>query len=107
MRGLWRLIEITGREWYEERAQRLGPPVAFYTAFALAPGLVVLTPLTAVPVGAEARTSTAPQGRDVAGHTHVPGVSPYDNPSASSFRLHSGPIVGPCLHVPRLRATEN
>jgi membrane protein len=54
MYRLWRLIQVTGRAWYEDRAQRLGVAVAFYTVFALAPGLVILIPLTAILVGPEA-----------------------------------------------------
>jgi membrane protein len=54
MYGLWRLIRSTGREWYDDQAQRLGAAVAFYTVFALAPGLVILIPLASVLVGAHA-----------------------------------------------------
>jgi len=39
---LGRLLRDTARAWYEDRAQRLGAALAFYTIFALAPGLVIL-----------------------------------------------------------------
>jgi membrane protein len=48
------------REWYQDRAQRLGAALAFYTLFALAPGRVILIPLTGVFLG-----SQAAQGRIV------------------------------------------
>jgi membrane protein len=50
----WRLLRETASDWYQDRAQRLGAALAFYTLFALAPGLVVLIPLTAVFVGRQA-----------------------------------------------------
>ena len=54
MYGLWQVIKETGHAWYEDRAQRLGAAVAFYTVFALAPGLVILIALAAILVGPEA-----------------------------------------------------
>jgi membrane protein len=48
MTEAWRLLRDTVGEWYEDRAQRLGAALAFYTLFALAPGLVILIPLTGV-----------------------------------------------------------
>jgi membrane protein len=45
VRDLWQLVRDTARAWYEDRAQRLGAALAFYTIFALAPGLVILIPL--------------------------------------------------------------
>jgi hypothetical protein len=39
---LWQLLRDTACTWYEDRAQRLGAALAFYTIFALAPGLVIL-----------------------------------------------------------------
>ncbi len=50
----WRLFRDTVGEWYEDRAQRLGAALAFYTLFALAPGLVILIPLTGVFLGPQA-----------------------------------------------------
>ena len=48
MREAWRLLRDTVGNWYEDRAQRLGAALAFYTVFALAPGVVILIPLTAI-----------------------------------------------------------
>lgn len=50
----WRLLRDIVRDWYEDRAQRLGAALAFYTLFALAPGLVILIPLTGVFLGPQA-----------------------------------------------------
>ena len=50
----WRLLRYTASDWYVDRAQRLGAALAFYTLFALAPGLVVLIPLTGVFLGPQA-----------------------------------------------------
>src|SRR5512145_2793181 len=50
----WRLLRDTLGDWYEDRAQRLGAALAFYTLFALAPGLVILIPLTGVFLGPQA-----------------------------------------------------
>ena len=51
MSGAWRLVRQTASDWYDDRAQRLGAALAFYTLFALAPGIVILIPLTGVVVG--------------------------------------------------------
>jgi membrane protein len=51
MRKAWRLLRDTAGDWYADRAQRLGAALAFYTVFALAPGLVILIPLTGVFLG--------------------------------------------------------
>lgn len=50
----WRLFRDTAGDWYQDRAQRLGAALAFYTLFALAPGLVILIPLTGVFLGPQA-----------------------------------------------------
>ena len=54
MREAWRLLRATGSDWYDDRAQRLGAALAFYTLFALEPGFVILIPLTGVFLGPEA-----------------------------------------------------
>jgi membrane protein len=50
----WRLLRDTAGDWYQDRAQRLGAALAFYTLFALAPGFVILVPLTGLVLGAQA-----------------------------------------------------
>ena len=54
MSPTWRLLQDTALEWYEDRAQRLGAALAFYTLFALAPGLIILIALTGVFIGPQA-----------------------------------------------------
>lgn len=57
MRVLWQLMRATANDWYDDRAQRLGAALAFYTVFALAPGLVVLIALTGLVLGPDAAKS--------------------------------------------------
>ena len=53
-RVVWSLLRETVFEWYEDRAPRLGAALAFYTVFALAPGLIVIIGLAALLLGHEA-----------------------------------------------------
>ena len=53
-RVLWSLVTETFFEWNEDRAPRLGAALAFYTIFALAPGLLVVTALAALVLGERA-----------------------------------------------------
>lgn len=53
-RVVWSLLRETVFEWYEDRAPRLGAALAFYTVFALAPGLIVIIALAALLLGHEA-----------------------------------------------------
>jgi membrane protein len=53
-RVLWSLLGETLFEWYEDRAPRLGAALAYYTVFALAPGLIVIIALAALLLGKEA-----------------------------------------------------
>jgi membrane protein len=52
--GVWSLLGETLYEWYEDRAPRLGAALAFYTVFALAPGLIVIIAVAALLLGQEA-----------------------------------------------------
>ncbi len=53
-RIIWALVRETFFEWTEDRAPRLGAALAFYTVFALAPGLLVITALAALVLGKSA-----------------------------------------------------
>src|SRR5438552_10764547 len=53
-RVVWSLLVETVFEWSEDRAPRLGAALAFYTVFALAPGLIVIIALAALLLGREA-----------------------------------------------------
>src|SRR5688572_6780316 len=48
------LLSETSVECYEDRAPRLGAALAFYTVFALAPGLILIIALAALLLGEEA-----------------------------------------------------
>jgi len=53
-RVVWSLLAETVYEWSEDRAPRLGAALAFYTVFALAPGLIVIIALAALLLGQQA-----------------------------------------------------
>ncbi len=42
---MWSLLKTTFDDWYEDRAQRMGAALAYYTIFALTPGLVIVMAL--------------------------------------------------------------
>ena len=48
---MWSLLRATLLDWYEDRAQRLGAALAYYTIFALAPGLVIVMALAGMLLG--------------------------------------------------------
>ena len=56
-RVVWSLLGETLLEWYEDRAPRLGAALAYYTVFALAPGLILIIALTALVLGKAAAQS--------------------------------------------------
>ena len=47
MQDMGSLLAATFRDWYEDRAQRLGAALAYYTIFALTPGLVLVIAVAA------------------------------------------------------------
>ncbi len=53
-RLVWSLLGETFYEWQEDRAPRLGAALAYYTIFALTPGLIVVIALAALLLGREA-----------------------------------------------------
>ena len=53
-RFVWSLLAETFSEWSEDRAPRLGAALAYYTVFALAPGLVMIIALAALFLGEDA-----------------------------------------------------
>jgi membrane protein len=53
-RVVWSLLGETFFEWYEDRAPRLGAALAYYTVFALAPGLILIIALAALLLGKDA-----------------------------------------------------
>src|SRR4029453_11067179 len=53
-RVAWSLVRETFHEWTEDRAPRLGAALAFYTVFALAAGLLIITGPAALLLGKDA-----------------------------------------------------
>jgi membrane protein len=51
---VWSLLGQTFAEWQEDRAPRLGAALAYYTVFALAPGLILIIALAGLVLGKEA-----------------------------------------------------
>ena len=74
-RVVWALLAETSLEWYEDRAARLGAALAFYTVFALAPGLILIIALAALLLGQEAaQDQIIGQVRDLAGDAGAQAV---------------------------------
>src|SRR5437868_8237507 len=51
MPGLWPLVKETFVGWWEDKAPRLGASLAYYTVLALAPVVILLTPMVSVIFG--------------------------------------------------------
>jgi membrane protein len=74
-RVVWALLGETFFEWYEDRAPRLGAALAFYTVFALAPGLIFIIALAALFLGKEAaQGQIIGQVQDLAGDAGAEAV---------------------------------
>ena len=64
---MWPLLRATMSDWYEDRAQRIGAALAYYTIFALAPGLVIVMALAGLMLGPGAESQIIEQIRDLIG----------------------------------------
>lgn len=64
---MWSLLRATGKDWYEDRAPRLGAALAFYTIFALTPGLIIMMALAGVLLGPGAENQIIGQIRELIG----------------------------------------
>jgi membrane protein len=74
-RVVWSLLGETFSEWYEDRAPRLGAALAYYTVFALAPGLILIIALAGLLLGKEAaQGQIISQVRDLAGQAGAQAV---------------------------------
>lgn len=65
--SLWSLLGTTAGDWYEDRAPRIGAALAYYTIFALTPGLVILMALAGILLGPGAETRIVEQFRELIG----------------------------------------
>jgi membrane protein len=74
-RVVWSLLGETFFEWYEDRAPRLGAALAYYTVFALAPGLILIIALAGLLLGKEAaQGQIISQVQDLAGEAGAQAV---------------------------------
>jgi len=74
-RVVWSLLGETFFEWYEDRAPRLGAALAYYTVFALAPGLILIIALAGLLLGKEAaQGQIISQVQDLAGEAGAEAV---------------------------------
>jgi membrane protein len=64
---MWPLLRATFIDWYEDRAQRLGAALAYYTIFALAPGLVIVMAVTGLLLGPSAEQHIIAQIQELIG----------------------------------------
>jgi membrane protein len=64
---MWPLLRATLSDWYEDRAQRIGAALAYYTIFALAPGLVIVMALAGLMLGPGAESQIIGQIRELIG----------------------------------------
>src|SRR4051812_31481152 len=76
VKGIWELIRDTGKEWWEDKAPRLGAALAFYTMLSLAPLLVVVVTVAGLAfnretaqkqLGQEVKNLAGEQGAEVTG----------------------------------------
>jgi membrane protein len=74
-RVLWSLLGDTCVAWYEDRAPRLGAALAYYTVFALAPGLILIIAMAGLLLGKEAaQGQIISQVQDLAGEAGAQAV---------------------------------
>ena len=72
---VWSLLRETFVEWYDDRAPRLGAALAYYTVFALAPGLILIIALAGLLLGKEAaQGQIISQVEDLAGQAGAQAV---------------------------------
>ena len=64
---MWSLLKTTFDDWYEDRAQRMGAALAYYTIFALTPGLVIVMALAGLLLGPGAEGQIIGQIRELIG----------------------------------------
>jgi membrane protein len=64
---MWSLLSGTFSDWYEDRAQRMGAALAYYTIFALTPGLVIVMALAGLLLGQGAERQIIEQIHDLIG----------------------------------------
>jgi membrane protein len=72
---VWTILAATVSDWYEDNAQRSGAALAFYTIFALAPGLIIVIAVAGLVLGEDAaRGQILDQIRDLIGQQGAKAV---------------------------------
>jgi membrane protein len=64
---MWALLRATVADWYADRAPRIGAALAYYTIFALTPGLVIVMALAGVLLGPGAEGRIVAQFHELIG----------------------------------------
>jgi membrane protein len=95
-RVIWSLLGETFVEWYEDRAPRLGAALAYYTVFALAPGLILIIALAGFLLGKQAaQGQIISQVQDLAGEAGAQAV----RAAIESARNAGGSLLASSLGV--------
>src|SRR5689334_17280100 len=93
------LLGETFSEWYADRAPRLGAALAYYTVFALAPGLILIIALAGLLLGKEAaQGQIITQVRDLAGEAGAQAV----RAAIESARDAGGSVLATSLGISTL-----
>ena len=97
------LFQDAGSQWMEDKASRLGAALAYYTAFSLAPLLVIVIAIAGLIFGREAATgSLSEQIESVVGED---GAKAVGTMVASANEPTSGPTNGGHSWPPSTPAT--
>src|SRR5687767_15829471 len=98
LRSVVELFTETLGEWYEDRAPRLGAALAYYTVFALAPGLIFIIGVAALVLGEEqARSQIIAEIGDLVGRRTADALQA----AIESIRRDGGGLLPTTLGVDR------
>ena len=94
---MWSLFKATCNDWYEDRAQRIGAALAYYTIFALTPGLVILMALAGFLLGPGAESQIIEQIRELIGEQ---GAAAIEATTRSARQNTLGPTATALALIP-------
>jgi membrane protein len=98
VRQYWQLLRRAGRAWLEDDASSMGAAVAFYSAFALAPLLLILSAVAGLVFGAaRARGALLAQVRDLIGPVGSEAVRRMLDATARASTGIAATIIGVAL----------
>lgn len=92
MRGMWSLLAATLSDGYEDRAQRIGAALAYYTIFALTPGLIFLIAVAGLFFGGNAEVQIFEQIRELIGEQGAKAIESM----LRSARTEPLGVAAPC-----------